>query len=420
MLPRRLVLLFLPVILLFSSGVFADAYGEARAELIAAYEAQDFETMQGAAKKALLARPNYPGGLFNLAYAQVLGGDSDGALGTLNSLADMAVDFGVGGIGDFALLKKHGDWPAYQERVAQVLKPVGVATVAASVTASNYIPEGIAFDEQGRLLLGSIRYGRILRASESIELLSDARSAGHWSVFGMRLDNAGGLWFASASVPQFILAEDDEPGRSGLFRLDLASNDIDQRAELPVAEHDQVLGDLVIADADTIYTTDSLTGVLYRYSIADKEFSDVVGSGEFVSPQGLVLDESGKMLFVADYVGGLYRVRLVDGQVERLASVDSISTYGIDGLYRHGNELIAIQNGIRPHRVVVFTLSDDGLSITASRTLARNLPEFDEPTLGTIVGDDFYFIANSHWNRFDRNNKLPDGLSHPLILKVPL
>jgi len=125
-------------------------------------------------------------------------------------------------------------------------------------------------------------------------------------------------------------------------------------------------------------------------------------------------------LFVADYVGGLYRVRLADGQVERITSADAINTYGIDGLYRHGNELVAIQNGIRPHRVVAMALSDDGLSITGSRTLARNLPEFDEPTLGTIVGDSFYFVANSHWNSFDRNNNLPDGLSNPIILKLPL
>jgi len=420
MLPRRLLLFPFLFVLISSQNVLADAYGDARAELVAAYEAQDFEAMQDAARKALLARPNNPGALFNLAYAQILGGDSDGALSTLNSLAGMAVDFGVVGIDEFAPLKMHADWPAYQERVVQLLKPIGEVVVAASVAASNYIPEGIAFDEQGRLLLGSIRYGRILRATESIELLSDSRTAGHWSVFGMRLDSAGGLWFASAAVPQYILADDEEPSRSGLFRLNLATNKIDQHTELAAGEQSQVLGDLVIADDDTIYTTDSLTGVLYRYSIAEKEFSVVVDSGEFVSPQGLVLDASGDFLFVADYVGGLFRVRLTDGQVERLKSGDSISTYGIDGLYRHGNELVAIQNGIRPHRVVTFVLSDDGLSITGSRTLARNLPEFDEPTLGTIVGDDFFFIANSHWSRFDRNNNLPDGLSNPLILKVPL
>jgi len=420
MLPKRLSLFSFLVVLCFSQNVLADAYGDARAELVAAYQAQDFETMQTAAGKALLARPNYPSALFNLAYAQVLGGEYGGALGTLNFLADMAVDFGVAAIDEFAPLGTHSDWPAYQERVEQIIKPAGEATVAFDVVASNYIPEGIAVDEDGRLLLGSIRYGRILRAGKGIELLSDARDAGHWSVFGMRLDGAGGLWFASADVPQFVLAEDEKPSRSGLFRLNLATNEIDQRAELPAAEESQVLGDLVIADDDTIYSTDSLTGVLYRYSVSDKEFSVVVESGVFVSPQGLALDVSGNHLFVADYVGGLYCVRLADGRVERITSADSISTYGIDGLYRHGNELVAIQNGIRPHRVVAMALSDDGLSITGSRTLARNLPEFDEPTLGTIDGDSFYFVANSHWNSFDRNNNLPDGLSNPIILKLPL
>jgi sugar lactone lactonase YvrE len=420
MLLKRLLLFSFFAVLCFSQIVNADAYGDARAELIAAYQAQDFETMRSAARKALLARPNYPGALFNLALAQMLGGESDGALDTLNLLANMAVDFGAADIGEFAPLKTHADWPAYQERVAQIIQPVGEATVAFNVVARNYIPEGIAVDDEGRLLLGSIRYGRILRANEGIELLSDARDAGHWSVFGMRFDGAGGLWFASAEVPQFVLAEAEGPSRSGLFRLDLATHEIDQRAELPTAEDGQVLGDLIIADDDTIYTTDSLTGVLYRYSVADQDFSVVVDSGTFVSPQGLALDVSGEHLFVADYVGGLYRVRLADGQVERLTSADSISTYGIDGLYRHGNELVAIHNGIQPHRVVALALSDDGLSITGSRTLARNLPEFDEPTLGTIVGDSFYFVANSHWNRFDRNNNLADGLSNPIILKVPL
>ena len=42
------------------------------------------------------------------------------------------------------------------------------------------------------------------------------------------------------------------------------------------------------------------------------------------------------------------------------------------------------------------------------------------PTLGTIVGDDFYFVANSHWNRFDANNELPGGLTGPIVLKLSL
>ena len=92
----------------------------------------------------------------------------------------------------------------------------------------------------------------------------------------------------------------------------------------------------------------------------------------------------------------------------------------LDRIRRHGNELIAIQHGMRPNRIAAFLLSDNGLEITGSRVLARNLPEFDEPTLGQVVGDEFYFVANSHWNRFDRDGNLPQGLIGPIVLKLSL
>ena len=82
--------------------------------------------------------------------------------------------------------------------------------------------------------------------------------------------------------------------------------------------------------------------------------------------------------------------------------------------------MIAIQNGIRPHRVVAFTLSADGGAITASRILASSLPEFDEPTLGLVHEGDFYFVSNSHWNRFDRENRLTAGLAGQIVLKISL
>ena len=43
-----------------------------------------------------------------------------------------------------------------------------------------------------------------------------------------------------------------------------------------------------------------------------------VPAGVFVSPQGLVLDASGEYLYVADYVGGLYRVELDSGSVKKI------------------------------------------------------------------------------------------------------
>ncbi len=410
-------LFFLLAWLSATGAVVADDYADARADLVAAFQSGDYAAMREAAEATLQARPEYPGALFNKALAETLDGDADAAMATLGRLVEKDIDYGVEDIEAFAALQEHPVWSSYLANVERIRQPIGQAEVAASFDRPDFIPEGIAVAEGGGVVLGGIRHGQLLvEALHGDDIV--LAPAGHWSVFGMRFDDAEGLWFASSRVPQYAGISDRSAYMAGLFHLSLETLEVDHRARLPVTGNEQVLGDLVIANADTIYTTDSADGPVYRYLIADDEYSTLVPAGVFNSPQGLVLDESGDYLYVADYTGGLYRVALDDGQVEKLSVAGSISDHGIDGLYRHGDQLIAIQNGIQPHRVTAFNLSDDGLVIQSAEILAMNLPEFDEPTLGTIVGDDFYFVANSHWNRFDADNNLPDDLTGPIVLRL--
>lgn len=411
----------LPLVLIFCfcNQSLADSYSDARSEMIAAYQAHDFPAMQVAAEKALAARPGYPGALFNLAFAKTLHGKDSEALEVLNELVAAGVDYGVADIEELASLQTLPGWPAYAAAVQILNEPRGDATTAFLHEAGDFVPEGIAVDGDS-LLLGSIRYGYIERLGEQRATLSDPVEAGHWSVFGMRMGPAGGLWYVSAAVPEYANVDAESIGSTGLFRLDLDTGKTTVRALLPKQDEMQVLGDLIFADDNTIYATESLTGALYRYSIDTGEFTQVIAPGTLRSMQGLVLDESGEYLYVADYVGGLFRVHLADYSVQRVIGDAQTTLFGIDGLYRFGNELIAIQNGIRPNRVAAFSLGEDGLSVTSTRILARNLPEFDEPTLGTIVGDEFLFVANSHWGRFDRDGNLPAALTGPIILRVKL
>ncbi len=417
MLPRKFVALFF--LLFFFDQALADEYADARGELIAAYQAQDFAAMQIAASKALEARPGYPGALFNLAFAKALIEDHAGSLEILQRLADSGVDNGVADIEALAALHSLPEWPAYVEAVQALNEPLGDASIAFRHPAGDFVPEGIAVDGDN-LLLGSIRLGLIERLGKQPATLSSPDAAGHWSVFGMRKGPAGGLWYVSAAVPEYANVDEENAGSTGLFRLDLETGETTVRAVLPKQEQLMVLGDLVFADDNTIYATESLTGALYRYTLDKSEFTQVIAPGKLRSMQGLVLDQSGGYLYVADYVGGLFRVQLADYSVQRVVGDEATTLFGIDGLYRYGNELIAIQNGIRPHRVVAFSLGEDGLSVIGSRVLARNLPDFDEPTLGTIVGDEFLFVANSHWGRFDRDGNLPDALTGPVILRIKL
>ena len=401
------------LLFLIAASTAADDYADARSELVAAYQAEDYSAMVIAAEKALLLRPGYPGAMFNLALANVLNGSPEVALATLNDLLDNGIDFAAAGMDEFAPVIALPGWSAYAEGTEALYEPVGKAEVALQSDRDRFVPEGIAIGADGSFYLGSIRRGLLLRDDE---VISDRQ--GHWSVFGMRFHDDGSLWFASAAVPQLEGVAEDH-GKTGLFRLDVESGSVTRAAMLPQFEFEQVLGDLVIA-GEQIYTTDSLTGAVYRYDIGEDAYTAIVGRGELGSPQGLVLDAAGEHLYVADYIGGLYRISLSDGAMQKLRVPIGTTDYGIDGLYRHENKLVAIQNGIRPHRVTAFELDDDGLSIRRGWTLAANLPEFDEPTLGVVRGDELYFVANSHWNRFDRESRLPGGLTGPIILKLSL
>ena len=84
--------------------------------------------------------------------------------------------------------------------------------------------------------------------------------------------------------------------------------------------------------------------------------------------------------------------------------------------------LIAIQNGINPHRVVRLSLNRNGDAVERFDVLEANNPLFDEPTLGVVVKDTFYYVANSQWGAIDNKGQLApaEKLREPVILKMKL
>jgi hypothetical protein len=95
---------------------------------------------------------------------------------------------------------------------------------------------------------------------------------------------------------------------------------------------------------------------------------------------------------------------------------------GIDGLYFHENSLIGVQNGVTPQRVVRIRLSEDSKRAERLEVIEASNPAFDEPTLGVLVEDTFYFIANSQWGLVDDQGRLAteDKLRDPIVLKTKL
>jgi len=392
----------------------------------AAYEAKDYPRMEAELREALKLRPAHPTATYTLAAALALRGDAKAAVATLEQLADMGLTFDLAADADFASLKGDRGFLSMRRAFKRNRDPVGQPERAFRLLSPTFIAEGIAYDEDRKhFFVGSVHERRIqrIRRDDTEAEFVKAGAGGLWAAMGMAADSRKRLlWVATTAVPEMKDADPAELGRSAVLAYDLDSGAPKHRFVLEDGPGPHALGDVLVLRDGPVYTTDSRAGVLYALDPGTGKFTAVTKPGELASPQGLALSRNGRRLYIADYTQGLFYLELKSGELKRMEVAPKVSVYGIDGLYRHEDDLIAIQNGVRPHRVVRLRLSDGGRRVSQARVLAANRREFDEPTLGVVVKRDFHFIANSQRNRFDANHRLPpaEQLRRPLVLRLDL
>jgi hypothetical protein len=91
---------------------------------------------------------------------------------------------------------------------------------------------------------------------------------------------------------------------------------------------------------------------------------------------------------------------------------------GIDGLVPWRGGLIAVQNGTNPRRILHLILSEDGRRITDMRILESSHPEWGEPTLGFVRGDEFIYVADAQWERYGTGGALVgEGATRPTAIR---
>lgn len=373
--------------------------------------------------EALKERPGHPTALYELALVQAQAGKTEAALEALDRLADQELSYDIAGDPGFKSLSGERGFTRLKERFEDNREPRGRARPLFRLLDPHTIPEGIAYDQdRGAYFVGGVHTRRIDRIGRG-QKISDFVTPGMgglWAPMGMYADSRRRLlWVASAAVPEMANAEEAELGRSAILAYDLDTGIVKRRFELK-DPGPHVLGDLLVRRDGTIFTTDSRSGILYSLDSSKGGFTALTQPGALSSPQGLAASKDRRWLYVADYTQGLFRYRFSDGTLERMEAADDVCLYGIDGLYAFEDSLIAVQNGIRPHRVVRFEIS--GKRVRRARVLAANLPDFDEPSLGVITGKQFSFIANSQWGRFDEKHQLPakEHMRRPVILRLEL
>lgn len=390
-----------------------------------AYQQKDYQAFLANMKLAADLRPNHPRLMFNLAAAYALTGNSTEALQWLNRMTAMGLVFPADKESDFNSIRGSAEFQAILKRIEHNKLPIIKGGAAFTLHEKGFIPEGIAYDPVTQTFyLGSV-YQRKIVSVDKQGGASDFATAqdGLWSVMGMKVDASHRLlWVATAAHPQMSNYDPAENGSTGLFKFDLRTSKLLKKYLLPNAGKGHWFGDLVINARGDVFTTDSVTPAIYSVSRDQDELKLFLENPAFVNLQGLDFSSDGRYLFVADYATGLFRIDLATRKVVGLELAPDITLLGIDGLYSYRGTLLAVQNGINPPRLVRLFLNRSLNRVERLTTLAANDPLFDEPTLGVLVKNNFYLIANSQWGAIDAQGRLapPEKLKEPVILKVRL
>lgn len=315
--------------------------------------------------------------------------------------------------------------PLAREARFSVLHPPSAevrSRVLLTLPDADFHPEGVAWDARTRrLFVGSVHRGSVLvMGSDRAVTTFVPAGAGDGAlraVFGVLADTARGLLLvSSADVPERDGGAASPRAASSVLAFSLASGALVRRWSFPEDGHQHLIGELVLAPDGAIWGTDSEQPALYRVPMTagvERLERMPFSHRDWVSLQGLAFSEDGREAWVADWTTGLFHLDVGHGEVTPVAAPPGGTLLGIDGLYRSGpGQLIGIQNGIVPHRIVALTLDARGTTVRALRPLDHP-PGDGEPTLGVLTPEGLLFVGGALWPFYDAAGRLRPAEGRP-------
>ncbi len=389
-----------------------------------AYEAKDYPAFLDNLKMAQSLRPSSPRLMYNLACAYALAGNKRESIEWLDRVASMGLVYPASGDTDLDSIKGTDEFEAILKKFDLNKAPINHSAAAFRISEKGLITEGLAYDPAtSTFYISSVHRRKIINVNRSGEAKDfSAVSDGLWSVLGMKVDpHQRALWVCTAALPQMSGFREEDKNQTGVFKYDLKTGKLLKKYVLADRSKNHVFGDLVVSTDGDVFVTDSGTPAVYVIRRQKDELEPFLESSEFESLQGLDFSADGKQLFIADYSKGIWKIDLPSKKLSLIPGPENVCALGIDGLYFSSGSLVVVQNGISPQRIARVLLNGDQTRIEKLEIIEANNPLFDELTLGVVVKNEFYYIANSQWDAIDgKGNLAVEKLQEPVILKTKL
>jgi hypothetical protein len=352
----------------------------------------------------------------NRIIARMLAGRDSEALALAETAARRGLVLDLSGHPAFEQLAALPEFAPIAERMEKNAAPIGDARFDFENANAGLLPEALAYDRKNNGYIGSVRTGSVLKLENKNKLSLFTTATG--GVFDIEVRGRT-LW---AAVNNQLAYENADPEAPFASVMAFNTNTGGINREIRVSEDCALLGDLEVAKDGTVYASDSLTPRLFRMAPKGQTLDIYAEDARFANLQGIALDEKNSRIFVADYLTGLFVIDTNTGAVTAIENTADAHLGGIDGLYLYDDSLIGIQNGTTPQRIIRIGLNDDATEVTTFITMQQALEEWNEPTHGAVVGDEFRYIATSNWPSYDQEwNVREDAELQPVrIMSLPL
>jgi sugar lactone lactonase YvrE len=368
----------------------------------AAYEDNDFDRFVASLEEARQRNPASLATIYSLACGYALSGKPAKALELLHTLVEARVDYGMAEDPDLESLRQSPNFQALVADLEHRVAPVSASRNVLTVDELGLMPEGIAVDSAtGRTFFGSMRNGGIYVFGAKRRLSQFAGNGERWvsrfggigdgrgfSAIGLAVDGKRNtLWSVGTSTRMAAGFDADAEIKTGLFGFNLETGE----ATTQYLADSSVEGfnDVTVATNGDLYLSGSVLSVVPNGSDSIRPLETSI---RLVGTNGIVVSADGKFLFTSSYPVGIARVDLATGATRFLDKPAGATLYGIDGLYEYEGDLVGVQNGTRPWRLIRLTLNEVRDTVTDLHFIEFANADVTATT-GAIVGKEIYYIG---------------------------
>ncbi len=370
-----------------------------------AKSSDNFPGLMAAMEKAVTIKPHVPILEYQLAEAYSLNNEKSKAFNSLIALQKKGLYFDLEKNKNFDNVSVHNVFDYIKQNMDANGQHFGGGVESFSIdkSFSGLLFESIAFDGNSQsFLMGSIRDGRIIKISASNGEISTLVNPtvgginGPWATLDIETDEKNDvMWVSSSAISQFGKVNGESAGLSGIFKYQLSTGKLLNAYKVPGNKKPTLFKDIHLTSKGDLYILGVINGVVLKLAKDSNDIALAFTAKTHKNLRSITSDETGEILYISDAEHGIVVVDIAQQKNGIFSNSETLSLVGITDLIYDDNGLIMIQSGFKPERVMRIVLNEDKVSIKNVLPIESSHPLFDSPSYGVVIGEGFYYIANS-------------------------